>query len=262
MQMGIYMYIYKSSAELKSLAKGKLLGKYGTVISAFIAIEAIILTISLLTSFAVDPASISGLAIQYAVSFIMELIVGIFTVGQIYLYFNISCNKPYNVTDIFYGFKAHPDKAITVKFLILVFTLLCFVPCIVLGVAYVLTNTTILLLFTSLAIVIGSAAAIYINLQFSQVFYLMLDFPNYTSSELLSLSKEVMVQHKGRFFYIQISFIPLVLLAVLSCGIGFLFLVPYMNMVCLEFYMDLIRGREANNTMNPVYNEASLNITI
>ena len=45
--------------------------------------------------------------------------------------------------------------------------------------------------------------------------------------------------NKGRLFYIQLSFFGLALLAVLSCGIGLLWLMPYMLTTEVFFYLDV-----------------------
>lgn len=39
---------------------------------------------------------------------------------------------------------------------------------------------------------------------------------------------------------LQLSFLPFILLSVLTCGIGFLFVLPWKNVEEALFYMDLI----------------------
>lgn len=43
----------------------------------------------------------------------------------------------------------------------------------------------------------------------------------------------------GRLFYIELSFIGLALLGLLSCGIGMLWVTPYMMQVSVNFYRSL-----------------------
>lgn len=43
----------------------------------------------------------------------------------------------------------------------------------------------------------------------------------------------------GRFFYIELSFIGWALLGLLSCGIGMLWVTPYMMQVSVNFYRSL-----------------------
>ena len=52
-------------------------------------------------------------------------------------------------------------------------------------------------------------------------------------------SFRLMSGNKGRRFYIELSFLGWALLAVCSCYIGMLWLIPYMNQTTVEFYRDL-----------------------
>ena len=45
--------------------------------------------------------------------------------------------------------------------------------------------------------------------------------------------------NKLRLLYLQLSFIGFYLLAVLSCGIGLLWLMPYMQQTTVSFYLDV-----------------------
>ena len=49
-----------------------------------------------------------------------------------------------------------------------------------------------------------------------------------------------MAGNRGRYFYLQVSFAGLSLLSVLSCGIGFLWVLPYMQTANALFYRNLI----------------------
>ena len=240
------MNLCKSSSELKSLARGSLLGKYGTVIGAMLIVEMITLAISFITSNAVNQNNIYGMIIYYAITLITELIGAVFIIGQNSIYLNIACERPYKVSDVFNGFKLHPDKAIIVQLILILISAACILPFgISVGVYYV-TRNSLFILMISLLGVLGIILIVYFMLLFSQTYYLLLDFPEYTVRELLTLSKEVMKGNKGRLFYLYISFIPLFLLCLLSCGIGFFFIIPYLNMTLAQFYLNLIECRENN----------------
>lgn len=70
----------------------------------------------------------------------------------------------------------------------------------------------------------------------------MHDFPQYSARELLSMSRKLMIGNKVRLFYIYLSYMPLLLLGILSCGIALLWIIPYMNATLAEFYMDIVRN--------------------
>lgn len=239
------MNTFKTSSELKSKAKGQLLGKYGTVIPAFLVVESIIFFIQFLASTVVDRNTIYGMIIYYAVAFIMQLIAAVFALGEARLYLNITCNCPYSVNDIFYGFKQHPDKAIKIQLIILIRESLCLLPAFLFYLLYTYTQLTIIILLISITGIIGGIAACIIALTYSQVYYLMLDFPHYSAKEIMTISKTLTRGYRGKLFYLSVSFIPLFLLSLFTCCIGYLWVVPYMNATNVQFYLELVHVKSA-----------------
>ena len=80
---------------------------------------------------------------------------------------------------------------------------------------------------------------------FSQCYYLMLDFPNKTAGEILSLSLRLMRGQKGRLFCILLSFLPLLLLGWLSI-VGTIWVGPYLQMAMALFYLDIMKPAQKN----------------
>ena len=243
---------HQSSAQLKASARGVLLGKYGTSIAVMLLCQLILGSVSLFASSMLQSSSLFNTIANYAISLIIELLNGVFFLGQIYFYLNIACNRPYRISNAFYGFHTHTDKAIIVKFLLLIIQILCLAPAILVYLFYKSRPSSFLIMLMTITAVTGMIALTVFSLLFSQVFYLILDFPDKKISELFALSKKIMKGSLGRLLYLHISFIPLCLLALLSCGIGFIFLTPYMNMTFTFFYLDLIHCREgiANPSVN------------
>lgn len=66
--------------------------------------------------------------------------------------------------------------------------------------------------------------------------YIMAENPNLTASQAIELSKQMMDGRKGDLFVLNLSFIGWGLLAGLTCGIGLLWLNPYMLMANAAFY--------------------------
>lgn len=85
---------------------------------------------------------------------------------------------------------------------------------------------------------------------YSQAFFIYKDIksnPSYDESlsalNYITESRLLMKGHKGRLFYIDLSFIGWYLLSGLTLGIGFLFLNPYTNATKAAFYNDLAKDR-------------------
>ncbi|MGI6004845.1 MAG: DUF975 family protein [Christensenellales bacterium] len=69
--------------------------------------------------------------------------------------------------------------------------------------------------------------------------YIMANNPDVGILEAIHISTDMMRGNKGRLFCLEFSFIGWILLAMLTCGIGFLWLVPYINAATAVFYVDL-----------------------
>ena len=107
------------------------------------------------------------------------------------------------------------------------------------GLAY--TSSAPLFLAYTVTFLLFEIVSVILRLLYAQTYFLMHDFPQYTERQLLSISRQMMKGQKGRLFYLLVSFLPLFLLSLLSCGIALLWIVPYMNTTMAEFYLDLVK---------------------
>lgn len=69
--------------------------------------------------------------------------------------------------------------------------------------------------------------------------YILKDNPEMKNNAAIEESMRIMNGHKLELFLLDLSFIGWALLSLLTCGIGFLWLAPYMNMARVNFYEDL-----------------------
>lgn len=229
-----------SIAQLKSISRGQLLGKYGIAIGATVSANVIIMIASMLCSFLTDQSTLAGQGIAFLITFILDLLSGIFILGLTRFFLHLACNRPYRITDIFYGFRSHTDKALAVRFFILTMQLLVLFPCLLCVAFYRIKETSTLFLLTCVTMVIGGILYTYISLLYSQAYYIMLDFPGYSTRQIMSTSRRVMKGNKARFFYMEVTLLPYYLLGLLSCGVAFFWVAPYVQMICTNFYLDLM----------------------
>lgn len=73
-------------------------------------------------------------------------------------------------------------------------------------------------------------------------FFIMVDDANISGTDALQQSWNMMKGHKWEFFCLNFRFIGWILLSILTCGIGFIFLTPYMVAACQNFYRKLRYG--------------------
>lgn len=248
---------YKTSSELKNTAKNLLDGKYlNAILIPFLAS-----LISTGAAFVIDMiASVTMNTIYYStqsttatntVSFLFDLvllvvniILGVMNAGVALFFLNVSCGQPYSVNDLFYAFKNDSKKALGLSAAHMLLSAVCLWPSQYLLQHYLNTQANQWLTYSLIAMVVGLCVYVPISLGIALSFYLMFDFPQYTARETLELSWKLMRRHKLRLFYLQLSFLPLMLLCICSFGIGFLWLEPYMQMTYAQFFLDLMNPKE------------------
>lgn len=236
---------YKPFRELKRLAKVQLQGKYGTMIGALILQELLVLFATGILSMMIPGTDTLSNILYYILTFIVQLIAGILQAGVSFLYLKAACGMQCSVGDIFYCFKHSPDKAIKIEFVLAIINAVCMLPSDILTWKYPLTSLTdydeIAMMYS--VTLLCMMVYVVITLAFTPVFYMMLDFPNYTVKDILKKSIEVMKGNKMRYFLLDLSFIPWMFVGILTCGIGLLWIIPYMNMTSTNFYLDLMARR-------------------
>lgn len=236
---------HASRAFLKAKAREALMGHYLTFSGAFILLF-------LMQYIAVIPTSLTnisppvGTILYYGLNFGLELFYAIIRVGLAYLFLSNACGQRVAMNGIFMCFWNSPGKAVRIQFLP---SLLLLIPSIVPDycmmqffssrdqrwLIYGLIITLVLLPYT-----------VFVELLYSQVFYVMLDFPEMEAAECLRYARRLMKGNMWRFFLLRLSFLPLALLGVLTCGIGLLYVYPYMQQTYANFYLDLMAKRSGS----------------
>lgn len=87
-------------------------------------------------------------------------------------------------------------------------------------------------LWALLLIVPGIIAAI----SYSQTQYILVDNKELNAYDAIKKSKELMKGHKMDYFVLLLSFTGWAILATLTLGIGYLWLIPYMEVTLANFY--------------------------
>lgn len=207
-----------SRAALKQKAKDTLKGNWGKSILVYFVFSSIMLTLSL---FAMLP--LFGIIISF---FIPTLVLGLFS-----YYLKLSRNENALIEDLF------SKSAFFVKAFLLAFLMNLFI-----------------LLWTILLIIPG-IIAFY---SYSQAYYILIDNPEMSSLDAIKASKELMKGHKFELFVLQLSFIGWSILCVFTLGIGYLWLIPYINTTLANFYNE-ISGKNIIFTTTTYYPDSREN---
>jgi len=109
-------------------------------------------------------------------------------------------------------------------------------------VAYLLM-TIFIILWALLLIIPGIIAA----LGYSQTFFILSEDKSISAHDALRKSKEMMNGNKKKLFFLGLRFIGWALLCVLTLGIGFLWLFPYIQVTLAKFYEDISKNPVATS---------------
>lgn len=150
--------------------------------------------------------------IKHVGSIISLLISGPLVLGISLFSLSLSRNTQPRFEQLFEGFKKY-GKSLLAYLLVIVFVLL----------------------WTLLLIVPGIIAAI----SYSQMFFILVDDETISASDAMKKSKKIMYGYKWKYFCLVCRFIGWGLLSILTLGIGFLWLFPYMQISMAKFYDDI-----------------------
>jgi|TARA_B110000967_G_scaffold106732_1_gene109462 uncharacterized membrane protein len=185
---------------LMQMARKSLKEKWGLAVGTFVVYMLIIGAIQATTEF----FPLAGLLLL-AISGPMALGIAIFSI-------NISRNQDARLEQIFQGFNNF-STSLGAYLLMLLF----------------------IFLWTLLLIIPGIIAA----LSFSMTFYILADDNSIGAMEAINKSKKMMNGYKWKYFCLGLRFIGWSLLCILTLGIGFLWLLPYMQVSMVKFYDDI-----------------------
>lgn len=229
----------RSSKELKALAREALLGQYGSLIGAMfllgmfsVILESVPVTITR------NREDTTSLIIQFVITLIISVLVYLLQIGMTVIVLHMTRRQTYGLSDLFYTFRAHPDRFIIVSVIQIGISMILQIPAYIFLFLYPGDTIKRVLLYL-LILLAGSIVSFIVLLGFTLADLLLIDNENLGAIDAIRQSWAMMHGNKGRFFYLQISFFGLALLCILTLGIGMLWLYPYMMTTEAFFYLDL-----------------------
>lgn len=249
---------YQKNDALKNLAKDKLEGKYmgaiGILLLADLLSWAVRLSInstgrsSMNHIYALTASGAAATAISFLFDALLlsaDILLGVTEAGITLYFLNLASGQTASVQDLFYGFRTDSKKYLAISAAMTVTQAVCLWPGEYLGQNYFTARDPKWLLYALGATAVGLCVYVPIMLGISMSFYLALDFPQHSGKETLLLCWRRMKGHRKRLFFLELGFLPLMLLCVLSFGIGFLWLHPYMRMVYTCFFLDWMNPEQS-----------------
>ena len=257
-------------AELKAKAKSQIKGNIGKlfliglvefavllpfIVMLFASLSSFMNEIALATMAGVELTAVPSLGIWFWIGLVgMALLVPALVLGYSKLYLGLTRGETPTVGGLFKGFSSF-GKALWLDLIASFFILLWFgIPCIVgffltaqgsililagsVAAGVILSILGIILLIASLVILIIKLLA------YCQINWILADNPNVTAWQAFKSSVAMMKGHKWEAFVLDLSFLGWILLGILTAGILFIWLTPYINATYANYYLAL-KGKNA-----------------
>lgn len=193
----------RTASEMRAAARTSLSGKWG---------GAVVMGLVYCVVYGAFPASVEVLVYKNIGTVIQLLLLPMAYGAWIAFLDNIRSGKEYRVEQLFVGFKDYTrvfGTALLTGIYTFLWTLLLIVPGIIKSYSYAMT------------------------------YYVLRDNPELKYNGAIERSMEMMKGHKFDLFYLQLTFIGWALLCILTAGIGFLWLIPYIYAAEAHFYEDV-----------------------
>jgi uncharacterized membrane protein len=97
----------------------------------------------------------------------------------------------------------------------------------------------LMLVFTLLWMLLLIIPGIIAAISYSLTFYIIADDDTIKPMEAIDKSKQMMDGYKWKYFFLALRFLGWALLCILTLGIGFLWLIPYVQVTFAKFYDDV-----------------------
>lgn len=154
-----------------------------------------------------------------------SLATGLLSVGLSAFFLNVTRTRKAGFEDFFSGITEYIGtkfvSMLLVQLYIFLWTLLFYIPGIVKSYSYAMTP------------------------------YILLDKPELSATEAITESRSMMDGHKMELFLLDLSFIGWILLSLLTCGLLFFYVAPYMQAARAEFYRTL-KGDDVMTAEEPI----------
>ncbi len=200
---------------LRSWGRQALSGRWSSAVPATLLMTALTALPILFFSFFYDSQTLDYISDLYAF-----LVGGPIALGYITFILALFRRRSTSPIEVFYGFERF-GKALGL---------------------FVVMNVFILL-WSLLFIIPGIIA----SFRYAMAFYILADHPEMGILEIIDESKRMMRGNKWKYFCLEISFIGWILLTVLTAGIGYFWVMPYISASTAGFY------EVANGNLRPYY---------
>ena len=200
-------------SELKKQAREAMAGRCGTLVGATAINLFLTFSCSLIPTLIFSGTTLYDIIFLNLTLFLFSLLLSLFQAGYLKICLSTLRGEPISVGDMLYAFYHHPDQ-------------------------YVLMFLIINGISSVIALISSIPGFQYLSSPFSLSTFVMNDAPGIGPIQAIRQSFVLMKKNFFRYILLLLSFLGLEILASCSCAIGFLWVMPYMQITMAAFYQE------------------------
>ena len=221
----------KSRVQLRQAARDSLRGKWLDAVIFSLLISLILGALSALGGGDLEAGDM--LPVNYFYSILEILVIGAFSFGSHRYFLQLAKNKLVRYGMMFDGFNYY-FKTLWLTLLkalkIMLWGMTAGIPALIF--VSVPNGEFMWLFLTLIPITLAT-------IRYSQAWYVLADNPSLSANEALKASCKLMRGHWWEYVCLQLSFVPWMLVSIVTFGLGFAWLVPYMSTTSAHYYLQL-----------------------
>ncbi|WP_455721309.1 DUF975 family protein [Agathobacter sp.] len=229
----------KKCKELKRISRENLNGKYKPAMAAFL----LVILINLLTDmpFTYLLGNVYATTVQTVIYYIAEvllsIVVGVLNMGLIRFHLNMAKKQQIRLTDVFYCFRNRSNRYFGAYIIYYIISMIAKTPYLVARTFFKFKGDTLYTAIGLTAVSVVLSIIVFVLLAFYM--YLIISREDFGVFACLAQSIKLILGNIHRLIYIYLSFVGMLVLCLLSLGIGFLWVEPYFQQTMANFYLDV-----------------------
>lgn len=226
--------------ELKRKSRENLNRRYTIPMLAFLIPGVLATLIELpFTSLQDEYATIIQTVTLYMAEFLIALLAGVLTFGECKIHLNIARHREFGLHQLFYCYRDDVTRYLLFSLLLTAITIASELP-LYIGLYLFLADVCLRKLLLLLGLALCSLVLISIvQINFRLLYYVALDHPAMPLRDTLVTTFGLMRGNRGRLLCLYLSFWGMALLSLISLGLGWLWVEPYVMQALTNFYLDV-----------------------
>ncbi len=225
--------------EIRAYARERLLGNMLVPVMITIFVYSTRFTFEMVLSLGIMGRDLFSFLFYIALFIVMNSLWGIIKYGICNFYLSFITGKNANPIRIFAGFRQSTEVIICASLFLTVINVILMLPYLIYS-FFFSPNNYYGLGVSFLLLLVANLFSLLIESYLAPLYFVICDYPGMRLTMVIIMTLSLMnTRNFFKYLFLQISFIPLYILSIMSCGIGLLWVTPYVNTSYAYFYENL-----------------------